>query len=124
MREDFTQFVADKICSAFVKRLNRGTYMKLKPLGKRLVVELIEQEEPNASPLFLPETLQAKIQRGKVVVAGAGIPKGDGSRIPLDVKTGATVLFTSDVGIKIRIDNQNYIILTESEVLAMIRTEE
>jgi len=98
--------------------------MKLKPVGKRLIVELIEQQEPSAGPLFLPGTIREKTRRGQVMVVGPGAAKGDGSRIALDVQTGDTVLFSNDVGITVRIDGQKYLILTESEILAMIRTEE
>lgn len=97
--------------------------MKLKPLGKRLVIELIEPEETTSGGLFLPGTFREKTRRGLVQVVGSGVAKGDGSRIALDVRTGDTVLFSSDAGITVRMDGQKYLILTESEVLAMIRTE-
>jgi len=96
--------------------------MKLKPLGKRLVVELIEPEESTADRLLLPGTVREKTRRGQVLAIGPGKLKGDGSRIAMDVGRGDTVLFASDVGIAIRIDGQKFLILTESEILATIRT--
>jgi chaperonin GroES len=97
--------------------------MKLKPLGKRLVVEVSVPEELTSGGFFLPGTVREKTGRGQVLVVGPGIPKGDGSRIALDVKTGDTVFFASDAGITVRIDGQKYLILTESEVLVMIRPD-
>ncbi len=72
--------------------------MNLKPLGDRLIVEPIEQEEMTASGIVLPETAKEKPMQGKVLTTGPGARKEDGSRIVMDVSTGDTILYTNEPG--------------------------
>ncbi len=94
--------------------------LNLKPLGSRLVVEPIEQEDVTASGIVLPETAKEKPQKGKVLSTGPGDRDDEGKRIPLDVKTGDTVLFAKYSGTEIKMDQKKLLILKESDVLAIV----
>ena len=93
--------------------------MKLKPLGDRVVVKPIEQEEMTAGGIVLPETAKEKPQRGSIVAAGPGRIE-DGKRVELDVKEGDTVLFAKYAGTEIKIEGEKVLILPESDILAII----
>jgi chaperonin GroES len=94
--------------------------MNLKPLGERLVVKPAEQEEQTTSGIFLPETAKEKPQQGVVVAAGPGARKEDGERIELDVKVGDTVLYAKYAGTNVKLDDDEYLILKESDILAIV----
>ncbi|NOZ30255.1 MAG: co-chaperone GroES [Chloroflexi bacterium] len=94
--------------------------MKLRPLGDRLVVEPIEQEERTASGIILPETAKEKPQQGKVLAVGPGRRDNDGNRIPMDVKEGDQVLYAKYAGTEVKIGDQKVLILRESDVLAIV----
>ena len=94
--------------------------LKLKPLGSRLVVEPIEQEDITASGIVLPETAKEKPQRAKVLSAGPGDREESGKRVQMDVKVGDTVLFAKYSGTEIKIDSKKLLILKESDVLAIV----
>lgn len=97
--------------------------MHLKPLGNRVVVEPIEQEEVTASGLVLPETAKEKPQKGTVISVGPGDRDEDGKRIPMDVKVGDVVLFAKYGGTEIKIDSKKLLILRESDLLAIVETK-
>jgi chaperonin GroES len=92
--------------------------MKLKPLGDRLIVRAIEEEEKTASGLVLPDTAKEKPQKGKVIAVGDGKLDEDGKRIPLDVKKDDEVLYSKYGGTEIKIDGEDLLVLRESDVLA------
>jgi chaperonin GroES len=94
--------------------------MKLKPLGNRVVVEPIEQEEITAGGIVLPETAKEKPQKGKVLSAGPGERDEDGDYIPMDVKEGDMVLFAKYAGTEIKVDGKKLLILRESDLLAIV----
>ena len=96
--------------------------MKLKPLGDRLIVKAVEEEETTASGIVLPDTAKEKPQRGKVVAAGDGrINEDTGKRIPLDVAEGDEVLYSKYGGTEINVDGEDLIVLRESQdVLAKV----
>ena len=94
--------------------------MNLKPLGDRVVVLPIEQSDQTTSGLFLPETAKEKPQQGKVVAAGPGSRKENGERIPMDVKTEDTVLYSRYGGTTIKLEGLEYLILREAEILAIV----
>jgi chaperonin GroES len=94
--------------------------MKLKPLGDRLIVRAIEEEQTTASGLVLPDTAKEKPQKGEVVAAGDGRLDDDGKRIPLDVKKGDEVLYSKYGGTEIKIDGEDLLVLRESDVLALV----
>ena len=95
--------------------------MKLKPLGDRLIVQAIEEDETTASGIFLPETAKEKPSRGKVIAVGDGKWDEDGEkRIPLDVAEGDEVLYSKYGGTEIKVDGEELLVLRESDVLAKI----
>jgi chaperonin GroES len=93
--------------------------MKLKPLGDRLLVQPIEEEETTASGIVLPDTAKEKPQKGKVLAVGDGKLE-DGQRIPLDVAQGDEVLYSKYGGTDITVDGEDLLVLRESDVLAKI----
>ena len=95
--------------------------ISLKPLGNRLVVEPIEQEEVTASGIVLPETAKEKPQKGTVLAVGPGDRDEDGDRIPMDVKEGDTVLFAKYSGTEIKMDGKKLLILRKSDILAILQ---
>ena len=95
--------------------------MSLKPLGDRLIVRAIEEEEKTASGLVLPDTAKEKPQKGEVVAAGDGRYDDAGTkRIPLDVAVGDHVLYSKYGGTEIKVDGEDLLVLRESDVLAKI----
>jgi chaperonin GroES len=95
--------------------------VSLKPLGNRVVVEPLEQEEMTAGGIVLPETAKEKPQKGKVLSIGPGERDEDGKRIPMDVSVGDTVLFAKYSGTEIKLDGKKLLILRESDLLAIIQ---
>ena len=95
---------------------------KLIPLGDRLVIQPVEQEEVLASGIVIPDTAKEKPQQGDVLAAGPGRQDDDGKRIAMDVKVGDRVLYAKYSGQEIKIDQNEYIVLSEKDVLAKVRT--
>ncbi len=94
--------------------------LKLRPLGDRVWIEPIEQEETTASGIILPETAKEKPQEGKVLAVGPGLRNDKGERQPLDVKVGDRVLFAKYAGTEIKHEGKKYLIMRESDVLAIV----
>ena len=94
--------------------------MKLKPLGGRLIVEPVEQEEMTAGGIILPETAKEKPQEGKVLAAGPGERDDGGKRIPMEVGVGDRVLYAKYSGTEVKMDGKKVLILRESDVLAVV----
>ena len=95
--------------------------MKLKPLGDRLIVKPIEEEETTASGIVLPDTAKEKPQKGKVVAVGEGRWDEDGEkRIPLDVSEGDEVLYSKYGGTEVTVEDDELLVLRESDVLAKL----
>lgn len=94
--------------------------MILKPLGDRVVVRPIEQDDHTKSGLFLPESAKEKPQQGKIIAAGPGSRKEDGSRIPLDVKIEDVILYAKYGGTTIKLDGKEFLILREADILAVV----
>ncbi len=94
--------------------------INLKPLGSRVVVEPMEQEDVTAGGIVLPETAKEKPQRGKVLSVGAGDRDDSGKRIQMDVNVGDTVLFAKYAGTEIKVDGKKLLILRESDLLAIV----
>lgn len=96
---------------------------KLKPIGDRLIVRAIDEEETTASGLVLPDTAKEKPQKGEVIAVGDGRFDEDGDkRIPLDVSTGDTVLYSKYGGTEIKVDGEDLLVLRESDVLAKVES--
>ena len=95
--------------------------MNLKPLGDRLIVKAVEEDEVTASGIVLPETAKEKPQKGEVLAVGDGSWDEDGEkRIPLDVATGDTVLYSKYGGTEVKVDGDDLLVLRESDVLAKV----
>lgn len=95
--------------------------IKIKPLGDRIIVEPVEQEETIAGgALVLPETAKEKPQQGKVLAVGAGRRDEDGERIAMDVEEGMIVLFAKYAGTEIKIEGKKVLIMKESDVLGIV----
>ncbi len=93
---------------------------KLKPLGDRLVVRPAGREEMTKSGIMLPDTAKEKPQRGSIVAAGEGRRDDDGDRIPMDVAVGDQVLFAKYAGTEFKIDDEDLLILSEKDILAIV----
>ncbi len=98
--------------------------LNLKPLGDRVVVEPIEQEEMTASGIVLPETAKEKPQKGTVIAVGPGTRDEAGKRIAMDVSTGDVVLFAKYAGTEFKVDSKKLLILKESDLLAIVEADE
>ncbi|MBX3053825.1 MAG: co-chaperone GroES [Caldilineaceae bacterium] len=94
--------------------------MNLRPLGDRMVVKPTEQEEVTSSGIYLPETAKEKPQQGSVVSVGPGARDEDGDRIAMDVKVGDVVMYAKYSGTTIKLSGTEYLILKESDVLAIV----
>ena len=93
--------------------------MKLKPLGDRLIVRAIEEEETTAGGIVLPDTAKEKPQKGKVLAVGDGkISEETGKRVPVDVSEGDQVLYSKYGGTEIKVEGEDLLVLRESDVLA------
>ena len=95
--------------------------MNLQPLGDRLIVEVLEEEETTVSGIVLPDTAKEKPQRGKVLAVGPG-PRNDesGEHIPMDVEEGDEIIFSKYGGTEIKVGTDDVLILRESDVLAKV----
>lgn len=94
--------------------------ISLKPLGNRVVVEPIEEEEVTTGGIVLPETAKEKPQKGTVLSVGPGERDDDGKRIPLDVAENDVVLYAKYAGTEIKVDGKKLLILRESDLLAIV----
>jgi chaperonin GroES len=97
-----------------------ATKAALRPLHDRILVERIEEGEQKIGGIIIPDTAKEKPQQGKVIAVGAGKADKDGKRIPLDVKSGDTILFGKYSGQEIKIEGQEYLIMREDEVLGVV----
>ena len=94
--------------------------MKIKPLADKVLIERLEAEAKTAGGIVLPDSAKEKPQRGKIVSVGEGKILEDGSVRKLEVKKGDLVLFTSYAGTELKIDGKEYLIMTESDIMAVI----
>lgn len=94
--------------------------MNLRPLHDRIIVKRVEEETKTAGGIFIPETAKEKPQKGEVVAAGKGKKNDDGKISPLDVKVGDTILFGKYAGTEIKVDGNEYLMMREDDVLAVV----
>ncbi|MFC6040341.1 co-chaperone GroES [Paenisporosarcina macmurdoensis] len=92
----------------------------LKPLGDRIVIELIESEEKSAFGIVLPDSAKEKPQEGKVLAIGTGRVLENGARVELDVKEGDKIIFSKYAGTEVKYEGNEYLILRENDILAII----
>ena len=91
----------------------------LKPLGDRVVILVLEQEEKTASGIFLPDTAKEKPSQGEVVAVGPGKVQDNGSRVALDVKVGDKIIFSKYAGTEVKYEGTEYLIVSERDILAI-----
>ena len=94
--------------------------MNIKPLGERVVLKVLESEEKTKSGIVLPDTAKEKPQMGKVLAVGPGKLLDNGQKVPLEVKVGDKVLFAKYAGTEVKLDGEEYMVLKESDILAII----
>ena len=94
--------------------------MNLQPLGDRLIVEVLEEEETTVSGIVLPDTAKEKPQRGRVLAVGPGARDEDGDHIPLDLEEGDEIIFSKYGGTEIKVGADEVLILRESDILAKV----
>ena len=94
--------------------------MNVRPLHDRIIVQRIDEGEQKIGGIIIPDTAKEKPQQGKVIAAGKGKIKDDGKVVPMDVKKGDLILFGKYGGQEIKLDGQEYLIMREEEVLAVI----
>ena len=92
----------------------------LKPLGDRVVIRVLEQEEKTASGIFLPDTAKEKPSQGEVVAVGPGKVQDDGKRVALDVQVGDKFIFSKYAGTEVKFEGTKYLIVSERDILAII----
>lgn len=97
--------------------------MKVRPLHDRIIVQRIEEGEQKIGGIIIPDSAKEKPQQGKVIAVGQGKVKDDGKRQPLDVQDGDTILFGKYSGQEIKIDGEDYLIMREEEVLAVLSSK-
>ena len=93
---------------------------KITPLGDRVLVQPLQREEVTRSGIVLPDTAKEKPQRGKVIAVGAGRLTEDGKHLPMDVKEGDEVLFAKYAGTELKVEEEEYLILSEKDILAKL----
>ena len=96
--------------------------MTVRPLHDRLLIKRIEEKETAKGGIIIPDTAKEKPQEGQVIAVGHGKKTEEGKVVPLDVKAGDRILFAKYSGTEIKLDNQEYLILREEEVLGVIET--
>ena len=94
--------------------------MKLRPIGDKVVIEVLEEEDKSAGGLYLPDAAKKKPQQGKVVAVGDGRILDDGKRAPMNVRVGDKVLFSKYGGNEVNIGKDEYTILDEDQIYAVI----
>jgi chaperonin GroES len=94
--------------------------MKIRPLHDRILVKRMEEQEVRRGGIIIPDTAKEKPQEGKVVAVGNGKVQDDGKRVPLDVKAGDKILFGKYSGNEVKIEDEEYLIIREEDVLAIL----
>jgi chaperonin GroES len=94
--------------------------MKIRPLGDRVLIKRVPEEQKTKGGIIIPDTAKEKPQEGKVVGVGKGKPNDDGKVIPLDVKVGDRILFGKYSGTEVKLDGEEHLILREEDILGVI----
>ena len=95
--------------------------MNIQPLGDRVVIQVVEAEEKTKGGIVLPDTAKEKPQKGVVKAVGTGRMSETGERIPLEVAVGDTVIFAKYAGTEVKIDGEEYLIMSERDILAVVK---
>ncbi len=94
--------------------------VKFDPLGERVVVKPLEQDEVTASGIYLPDTAKEKPQKGEIMAVGSGRYTDEGKRVPMEIKVGDKVIYSKFAGTEYKDGDDEYLILRESDILAKI----
>jgi len=94
--------------------------MRVKPLHDQVIVQRLEEEEKTKGGIIIPDTAKEKPIEGKVIAVGAGRIKKDGTKMPLEVKKGNRVLYAKYAGTEVKIDGEEYLMMKEDDILAII----
>jgi chaperonin GroES len=94
--------------------------MHIRPIRDRIIIQRVDEGEQKVGGIIIPDTAKEKPQQGKVIAAGTGKTKDGGGRIPLDVTAGDTILFGKYSGQEVKLDGEEYLIMNEDDVLAII----
>lgn len=94
--------------------------MNIKPIGDRIVVKPLEAEEVTKGGIILPDSAKEKPQKGKVVAIGAGRILDNGTRVPVEVKEGDTIIYSKYGGTEVKFDGEEYLIVNERDILAVL----
>jgi chaperonin GroES len=117
----FSEFATSESRRGIFERLfPRRFFMNLKPIGDRLIVEVLDEEELTVSGIVLPDTAKEKPQRGKVLAVGPGARDEDGEYIKMDIEVGDEVIFSKYGGTEIKLGSDDVLILRESDILAKV----
>jgi chaperonin GroES len=110
------------VCGSSIRgTTERGSdSMDIRPLNDRLIVRRLEEGEQRVGGIIIPDSAKEKPQRGEVIAAGNGKLNDEGKRVPLDVKAGDLILFGKYTSQEVKLDGQDYLIMREDEVLAVI----
>ena len=98
----------------------RRVFQLLRPLGDRVIIELIEAEEKTSSGIVLPGSAQEKPQEGKVIAVGNGVIRDNGQRTELEVQEGDRIIFSKYAGTELKYEGKEYLILRENDILAVL----
>ncbi|MGB3933855.1 MAG: co-chaperone GroES [bacterium] len=94
--------------------------MKVKPLGDRVLVKPVKQEEKTKGGIVLPDTAKEKPQEGEIIAVGSGKLLENGERVPLEVKVGDKVIYSKFAGTEIKLDDEEHLLLSERDILAIV----
>lgn len=94
--------------------------MNIKPLGDRVVVKVLQGEEKTKSGIYLPDTAKEKPQEGEIIAVGTGRVLDNGQKVPMEVKVGDRVIFSKYGGSEVKVEGEEYLILSERDVLACV----
>lgn len=97
-----------------------GKSMNIRPLGDRVLVKRVSEQEKTKGGIVLPDTAKEKPQRGEIIAVGEGRLTEDGKRIPMNVKKGDKVIFAKYAGTEIELDDEEYLLMSESDILAVL----
>lgn len=95
--------------------------MNIQPLGDRVVIKVLESEETTKSGIVLPDTAKEKPQEGEIVAVGSGQVSDTGEKIPLEVAVGQRVIYSKYAGTEVKVDGDEYLILSERDILAIVK---
>jgi len=94
--------------------------MKIRPMGDRVVIKVVEQEQKTKSGIVLPDTAKEKPQEGEIVAVGSGRTLDNGQKVAMAVRVGDRVIFSKYAGTEVKVDGEEYLILNERDILAVV----